>query len=90
MLRDHLCSTAYEALTAAADRTADMERGAPGGLSGEAEARRVQRGRLAAAQRAAVARLERQRAVAAAARRARQRLQAQRSSSLHDVLIEAA
>ncbi len=85
-LRDHLLSTVYEALTAAASRGEDMEGGAPGPLSGEAEARPAP----APAPRRLRARgpappLPRR----AAQRRWRARLQAQRSGSLGEVLIEA-
>ncbi|KAL4421634.1 hypothetical protein ABPG75_010925 [Micractinium tetrahymenae] len=87
-LRDHLLSTVYEALTAAASRMEDMESGAPGALSGEAEAR-------PAPAPAPAPRRPRVRGPApplprsAAQRRWRQRLQAQRSGSLQAVLIEA-
>lgn len=87
MLRDHLCSTAYEALTAAAARMKDMESGAPSALSGTADARPHMARQLR--QQRAAARRELRLRQEAARRRARQRIRAQRTSSLQDVLIEA-
>ncbi len=79
MYRDHLCSTAYEALTKAAEAASQQEASsgaaegggaAPGGarLRGRQDERRRQR---------------------AARHRWQQRLAAQRSSSLQEVLVEA-
>lgn len=89
MYRDHLCSTAFEALTAAADRAGQLEGGQPAdadwGPPEEAAARQ------AVATRAAEQRRRRQaeeaRRPRAARRRWQQRLQAQQSGSLQEVLI---
>lgn len=81
MYRDHLCSTAYEALTEAAEAASQQEassgaadRSAPAPGSPRTRGRQDERRR----QRARAAR-----------HRWQQRLAAQRSSSLQEVLVEA-
>lgn len=79
MYRDHLCSTAYEALTNAADAAGQLE-ASIGAADGRVPTPGSPRSRGREAER------RRQRA---ARHRWQQRLAAQRSSSLQEVLVEA-
>ena len=102
MYRDHLCSSAYEALSAAAGRAEELETGPPPSVHATVDARpppgRPASGTGPGHGGAAAARRERERArrqdewqrQRAARRRAAARLAAQRSGSLQEVLISAA
>ncbi|PRW60300.1 alpha beta-hydrolase isoform B [Chlorella sorokiniana] len=84
MYRDHLCSTAYEALTEAADAASSQD-ASSGPPDGRGAAPGSQRSHVMGAR----VKQDERRRQRAARHRWQQRLAAQRSSSLQEVLVEA-